>query len=166
MADALHTQRKTTEPILERGGDYLSVVKGNQPSLLTQSNTPDWQSLEGTTQTRLNRERIETRRGEVAEGLAGLKFPYVLGSPRLLGSGKGKCGEKRQGPEKRLEPTGTPSCESCKYRFGADSRLAQAHSPAAPARLTERTNDFATSLGSSSGMREAHGRALSRRETK
>ena len=45
MDDALHTQRKTAELILDRGGDYFRAVKGNQPSLLPQSNARDWQCL-------------------------------------------------------------------------------------------------------------------------
>ena len=31
--DALHTQRKTAEQVLSQGGDYLMVVKENQPGL-------------------------------------------------------------------------------------------------------------------------------------
>lgn len=60
MEDALHTQRKMAEPILERGGDYLRAVNGKQPSLLPQSNARDWQCLEGKTQTGLNREPQRT----------------------------------------------------------------------------------------------------------
>ena len=111
-------------------------------------------------------EPIETRRGEVAEGLTYADFPDVRGLARLVRSGRGKCGAKRQGPEKRLEPLGTASCESCKYHFGPDSRSAQPHLSAAPARLTERTNDVAVSLGSGSGKRKAHGHANSHREGK
>lgn len=33
-ADALHTQRQTAQRIVERGGEYLLQVKGNQPKLL------------------------------------------------------------------------------------------------------------------------------------
>lgn len=33
-ADALHTQKETARLIVERGGDYLLQIKGNQPSLL------------------------------------------------------------------------------------------------------------------------------------
>ena len=32
-ADALHTQHKTAQIIIERGGDYILPLKGNQPSL-------------------------------------------------------------------------------------------------------------------------------------
>jgi predicted transposase YbfD/YdcC len=32
--DALHTQHKTAKQIVSQGGDYLMVVKGNQPELL------------------------------------------------------------------------------------------------------------------------------------
>lgn len=63
-------------------------------------------------------------------GTGGLDFLDVRGSARLVRFGEGKCGEKWQGPEESLEPLGTASYESCKYRFGADSRLAQPHQPA------------------------------------
>ena len=56
LADALHTQRSTAELILQGGGDYVFVVKGNQPSLLDQLQAHDWESLPSTTQVGLLRE--------------------------------------------------------------------------------------------------------------
>lgn len=36
-ADALHCQKTTARIIVEKGGDYLLQIKGNQPKLLTQA---------------------------------------------------------------------------------------------------------------------------------
>ena len=68
------------ELILERGGDYVFVVEGNQPGLLARLKAYHWEFLQGTTHIVLNRERIETRMIEVVEEPAGrLDFP---GAPR------------------------------------------------------------------------------------
>ena len=40
-ADPLHCQRKTARVIVEKGGDYLFQIKGNQPKLLEQAQTFD-----------------------------------------------------------------------------------------------------------------------------
>ncbi len=40
-ADALHCQAKTARAIVEKGGDYLLQVKGNQPGLLAQAKAHD-----------------------------------------------------------------------------------------------------------------------------
>jgi hypothetical protein len=40
-ADPLHCQRKTARVIVEKGGDYLFQIKGNQPKLLEQAHTCD-----------------------------------------------------------------------------------------------------------------------------
>ena len=45
-ADALHCQRATTRAIVEKGGDYLVQIKGNQPRLLKQARALD--ALVGT----------------------------------------------------------------------------------------------------------------------
>ena len=36
-ADALHCQKTTARTIVEKGGDYLLQIKGNQPKLLAQA---------------------------------------------------------------------------------------------------------------------------------
>jgi hypothetical protein len=36
-ADALHCQKATARIIVEKGGDYLLQIKGNQPKLLAQA---------------------------------------------------------------------------------------------------------------------------------
>ena len=100
LADALHTQVKTAALILELGGDYVFVVKGNQPKLHAQLQAIDWDALEGTTQTGLNRERIETRTIHVAEELpAGVDFPGARVAARLVRSSEDKSGEDKRGPE-------------------------------------------------------------------
>jgi len=40
-ADPLHCQRKTARALVEKGGDYLLQIKGNQPSLLRQARRLD-----------------------------------------------------------------------------------------------------------------------------
>lgn len=40
-ADPLHCQRKTAAIIVEKGGDYLLQIKGNQPNLLKQAQGMD-----------------------------------------------------------------------------------------------------------------------------
>ena len=45
-ADPLHCQRKTASVIVEKGGDYLLQIKGNQPNLLKQARGFD--ALPGT----------------------------------------------------------------------------------------------------------------------
>lgn len=45
-ADPLHCQRKTARLIVEKGGDYLLQIKGNQPGLLRQAQALD--ALAGT----------------------------------------------------------------------------------------------------------------------
>jgi hypothetical protein len=40
-ADPLHCQRKTARLIVEKGGDYLLQIKGNQPHLLAQAQALD-----------------------------------------------------------------------------------------------------------------------------
>jgi hypothetical protein len=40
-ADPLHCQRKTARVIVEKGGDYLLQIKGNQPKLLQQARAMD-----------------------------------------------------------------------------------------------------------------------------
>jgi hypothetical protein len=45
-ADPLHCQRKTARVIVEKGGDYLLQIKGNQPKLFKQAQALD--ALKGT----------------------------------------------------------------------------------------------------------------------
>ena len=66
VADALNCQIKTTETIIERGGDYLLSVKGNQSNLETEiKDFVEDESLRKTmnkaVRVEKNRERIEKR---------------------------------------------------------------------------------------------------------
>ena len=45
-ADPLHCQRKTARVIVEKGGDYLTQIKGNPPHLLEKAQGMD--ALAGT----------------------------------------------------------------------------------------------------------------------
>ena len=100
LTDALHTQVQTAALILELGGNYVFVVKGNQPKLHVQLQAIDWDALQGTTQVALNRERIETRTIHVAEQLpAGVDFLGARGAARLVRSSEDKSGEDKRGPE-------------------------------------------------------------------
>ena len=100
LADALHTQHQTAQLILELGGDYVFVVKGNQPKLLAVLQAYNWDALKGTTQTCLNRERLETRTIHVAEDLEGLlDFPGARVAARLVRSSEDKSDENKRGPE-------------------------------------------------------------------
>lgn len=96
LADALHPQVKTAALILELGGDYVLVVKCNQPKLHAQLRAYNWDAVEGTTQIDLNRERIETRTIQVAEDLQGcLDFPGARGAASLVRSSEDKRGRRR-----------------------------------------------------------------------
>lgn len=100
LADALHTQHLTATLILELGGDYVFVVKGNQPKLLAKMKACDWDALESTTQIGLNRERIETRVIQVAEDLVDSEdFPGARVAARLVRSSEDKSGKGKREPE-------------------------------------------------------------------
>jgi predicted transposase YbfD/YdcC len=81
-ADAMHCQKATAQTILDRGGDYVLALKGNQPALLGDvrlwlddpATTPDdaCQTVDG------DHGRIEIRRATVAHDVAWLehhRFP-------------------------------------------------------------------------------------------
>jgi hypothetical protein len=74
-ADPLHCQRKTAARIVEKGGDYLLQVKGNQPNLLKQ-----------------------------AQGLDGLKDTPFLPSPKP-GMGASKSAACTPSPSNHSPPT-------------------------------------------------------------
>ena len=100
LADALHTQGKTARVILALDGDYLFVVKRNQPAIYRKLEAHNWDALEGTTQIILNRERIETRTIHVAEDLVDSRdFPGARVAARLVRSSVDKNGENKRGPE-------------------------------------------------------------------
>lgn len=75
--DALHTQVETAQKILDGGGDYLMVVKENQPTLrqeveLVFETTTLRQSLTTASTTTTHGGRIETRSLAASSAMAGL----------------------------------------------------------------------------------------------
>jgi hypothetical protein len=68
-ADPLHCQRKTARVIVEKGGDYLLQIKGNQPKLLQQAQAFD--ALQATPFL-----------SKPTSGMAGLKSVPSMPSPR------------------------------------------------------------------------------------
>jgi predicted transposase YbfD/YdcC len=76
-ADALHTQVATAETIVEAGGEFLMVVKENQPTLKRESElvfetTPLAESSTTASATTLHGSRIETRAIAVSAAMHGL----------------------------------------------------------------------------------------------
>jgi predicted transposase YbfD/YdcC len=76
-ADAMHTQVETAETILDGGGDYLMVVKENQPTLkreieLVFETSTLAQSITTASSTTTHGSRIETRAIAVSDAMAGL----------------------------------------------------------------------------------------------
>lgn len=75
--DALHTQVSTAQKILDRGGDYLFVVKENQPTLrqeveLVFQTTTLAPGVEQSRSTDTHGSRIETRELAVSSAMHGL----------------------------------------------------------------------------------------------
>ncbi len=89
-ADAMHCQKTTARAILDRGGDYVLALKGNQPSLLEDVRTllddpslpPD--DLAETTDG--DHGRIEIRRAEIVHDVAWLAEQHAW--PGLAAVGK------------------------------------------------------------------------------
>ena len=76
-ADALHTQRDHASFLIDRGADYLLVVKANQPTLHAQLAGLPWRQIPVMDRTRDHGHgRIEVRTLKVA-AVAGLCFPHA-----------------------------------------------------------------------------------------
>ena len=76
-ADAMHTQRDHAYFLVDRGADYLLVVKANQPSLHAQLAGLPWRQVPVMDRTRDHGHgRIEIRTLKVA-AVAGLCFPHA-----------------------------------------------------------------------------------------
>src|SRR5829696_1542158 len=76
-ADALHTQRDHASFLIDRGADYLLVVKANQPALHAQLAGLPWRQIPVMDRTREHAHgRIEVRTLKVA-AVAGLCFPHA-----------------------------------------------------------------------------------------
>lgn len=75
--DAMHTQVTTAQRILDRGGDYLLVVKENQPTLkreieLVFETTTLAGTIEQSSSTTIHGSRIETRELAASSAMRGL----------------------------------------------------------------------------------------------
>jgi predicted transposase YbfD/YdcC len=80
-ADALHTQRDHAAFLVDRGANYLLVVKANQPALHAQLAGLPWRQIPVMDRTRDHGHgRVEVRTLKVA-AVAGLCFPRRLGDP-------------------------------------------------------------------------------------
>jgi predicted transposase YbfD/YdcC len=76
-ADAMHTQRDHASFLVDRGADYLLVVKANQPTLHAQLAGLPWRQIPVMDRTRDHGHgRIELRTLKVA-AVAGLCFPHA-----------------------------------------------------------------------------------------
>jgi predicted transposase YbfD/YdcC len=76
-ADALHTQRDHASFLVDRGADYLLVVKANQPALHAQLAGLPWRKIPVMDRTRDHGHgRVEVRTLKVA-AVAGLCFPHA-----------------------------------------------------------------------------------------
>jgi predicted transposase YbfD/YdcC len=76
-ADAMHTQRDHAAFLVDRGADYLLVVKANQPTLRAQLAGLPWRQIPVMDRTRDHGHgRVEVRTLKVA-AVAGLCFPHA-----------------------------------------------------------------------------------------
>ena len=76
-ADALHTQTEIAQQILDAGGDYLLVVKENQPTLrheieLVFETSTLADTVSQASQTKTHGSRIETRTLAASSAMRGL----------------------------------------------------------------------------------------------
>lgn len=72
-ADPLHCQRKLARPIVEKGGDYLFQIKGNQPGLLAQARALD--ALERTPFLKTSRPDADASKCAVSTPLPSMRSP-------------------------------------------------------------------------------------------
>jgi predicted transposase YbfD/YdcC len=73
--DAMHTQTDTAQMIVDRGGDYVLTVKGNQPGLLRQLKTLPWRDVPTRTYTQRGHGRTATRTVKALVKPAWIEFP-------------------------------------------------------------------------------------------
>jgi predicted transposase YbfD/YdcC len=76
-ADALHTQRSHASYLVERGADYVFIVKDNQPNLFTQLDSLNWDLLPLHTNKNTGHGRIERRTIQVQPAPANIDFPHA-----------------------------------------------------------------------------------------
>ncbi|MFI0425296.1 ISAs1 family transposase [Spongiactinospora sp. 9N601] len=78
-ADALHTQHTHARQIIETGGHYLFIVKGNQPTLLSRLKTLPWREAVLNNRTdETGHGRREIRRMKICTVRPGLPFPHAV----------------------------------------------------------------------------------------
>jgi predicted transposase YbfD/YdcC len=83
-ADALHTQHDHAAFLVDRGADYLLVVKANQPALHAQLASLPWRQIPVMDRTRDHGHgRIELRTLKVA-AVAGLCFPHAAQAIQVI----------------------------------------------------------------------------------
>jgi predicted transposase YbfD/YdcC len=83
-ADAMHTQRDHASFLVDRGADYLLVVKANQPTLHAQLAGLPWRQIPVMDRTRDHGHgRIELRTLKVA-AVAGLCFPHAAQAIQVI----------------------------------------------------------------------------------
>jgi predicted transposase YbfD/YdcC len=83
-ADAMHTQRDHASFLIERGADYLFVVKANQPTLHAQLVGLPWLQIPVLDRTRDHGHgRVEVRTLKVAT-VAGLCFPHAAQAIQVI----------------------------------------------------------------------------------
>jgi predicted transposase YbfD/YdcC len=83
-ADALHTQRDHAAFLVDRGADYLLVVKANQPALHAQLAGLPWRQIPVMDRTRDHGHgRVELRTLKVA-AVAGLCFPHAAQAIQVI----------------------------------------------------------------------------------
>jgi hypothetical protein len=78
-ADPLHCQRKLARPIVEKGGDYLFQIKGNQPGLLARARTLD--ALKATPFFKRSRPDADGSKCATSTPLPLIRSPRISPSP-------------------------------------------------------------------------------------
>ncbi|MDR1079172.1 MAG: ISAs1 family transposase, partial [Propionibacteriaceae bacterium] len=73
--DAMHTQDDTAQMIVERGGDYVLTVKGNQPKLRDELKALPWRDVPSSTYTERGHGRVATRTVKALVTPAWIEFP-------------------------------------------------------------------------------------------
>lgn len=76
-ADAIHTQRAHASYLIERGADYVLIVKDNQPNLFTQLDSLDWDTTPLHTNENTGHGRLERRTIQVQPAPENIDFPHV-----------------------------------------------------------------------------------------
>jgi predicted transposase YbfD/YdcC len=76
-ADAIHTQRAHASYLVERGADYVLIVKANQPNLFAQLDSLNWNLLPLHTNENTGHGRLERRTIQVQPAPENIDFPHA-----------------------------------------------------------------------------------------